>query len=329
MSIDFSKGVNKVRIKVLTTNTTDVTLLTNPKLKDRVIQPMRETVSALAEHGLSLFLEIDGRRILYDFGGMGFSVLGNLKIFQIEPNSFEKAILSHGHFDHYGSMFKLLPEMGKGKEIIVSPHIYEQKIAFMSMGELIDVKTLTENYKIFKKEKKIQELPVIKKKLLDKTIEENEQNLIETNKPIEVMPGVWTSGEIKIYDNSDLTPNLFVKINKNTFKDDTFRDEIALYINVKNKGLIVITGCGHTGIRNIIKHGIEISGIDNIYAIIGGFHLAWSSEQKINEVIEFFKRLNPKLICGMHCTGFKFNSKLLSELPDISTLGVVGTTFTL
>lgn len=328
--VDFGKGVNEVKIKVLTTNTTDSTLMSNPVFKDKVIQPMKETVSATAEHGLSMSINIDGdKNILYDFGGLGFTIMNNLPIFQINPEIFEKAVLSHGHFDHFGSMFKLAPKLGENTEIIVSPEIYRQKVAALTSGDQISLEEITENFKKMKRQGTAQQLPGIKKKLVDKFIEDNNQILTETKEPVNLAPGIWTSGEIELFDKSELTPNLFLRADKNTFEEETFRDEIAIYIKVKDKGLIVLTGCGHTGIKNTIKHGQKISGIDKIYAVIGGFHLAWSTPEQIENFVSYFKELNPEVICGMHCTGFKFNARMMQEMPNNTTLGVVGTNFIL
>ncbi|MHA1270525.1 MAG: MBL fold metallo-hydrolase [Candidatus Helarchaeota archaeon] len=328
MKIDFGNGVSKVRIKVLTTNTTDMTLVTDPKFAGKVIQPMREVASATAEHGLALDIEVDGFNILYDFGGLATTILNNLNIFNIDPKKYRKIVLSHSHFDHFGSMFKVMPNLESGTEIYLSKRVYDQKLGFMSKtGEIIDIENLKSNYRQYKKEGKLMLLPTLSKKLIEKLSQENQLKIIETDSPVELVPGVWTSGEIEIFDKSELTRNLFIKIDKSTFEEDTFKDEVAIYINVKDKGLIVLTGCGHRGIINTIKYGKKISNIDKIYAIIGGFHLNWSSDEKIDQVIDYFKELEPEIICGMHCTGFRFNSKLSNEIPERMTLGVVGTEF--
>jgi 7,8-dihydropterin-6-yl-methyl-4-(beta-D-ribofuranosyl)aminobenzene 5'-phosphate synthase len=109
------------------------------------------------------------------------------------------------------------------------------------------------------------------------------------------------------------------------FEKNTFRDEISIYINVKDKGLVVITGCGHCGIMNTIKHGQNLTGVEKIYAIIGGLHEEWNPIDKIKQKIKYINDLNPEIVCGMHCTGFEFN-KLMSEYPS-HTLGISGTEF--
>lgn len=330
MSLDFGEGLDGVKIKVLSNNTTDLTIKTDPNFKGKVVQPERAVIAALAEHALAMNIEINGTNILYDFGGMGFAILKNLEIFRIDSKSFSKAVLSHGHVDHFGTLLKLLPLMGPNTEIIVDPDIYNQKIGFFGeAGEIINIDILKENYKELKKSEKIQEQPGLKRNVLEKLTTDNQQQLIETNDPVELAPGVWTSGEIEIFDENELTSNLFLKIDKTTFEKETFRDEIALYIKIKDKGLVVLTGCGHTGIINTIKYGQKISGVNKIYAVIGGFHLEWSTEEQLNKVVNYFSKIKPDIICGMHCTGFKFNSKIISQMPNNATLGIVGTTFNL
>ncbi len=314
----------------MTNNTTDILQQTDPKFKGKVIQPMRKAVNAIAEHGLAMSIEANGANILYDFGGLGFAILKNFEVLQIDPKIFRKTVLSHGHFDHFGSLMKLLPLLGPAKEIIVSPDIYKQKIAYLgSPGEIMDASALKQNYEAFKKANKIQELPGISKALLQKLVTDNKQTLVETRTPVKLASAIWTSGEIELADRSEMTPNLFLKVDKTTFEDETFRDEIAIYIKVKDKGLVVLTGCGHSGIINTIKQGQKLSGEDRIYAVIGGFHLQLSSDEHLEKVLDYFNKIDPDIICGMHCTGFNFNTKLLAKMSDKATLGVVGTTFNL
>ena len=105
----------------------------------------------------------------------------------------------------------------------------------------------------------------------------------------------------------------------------TFRDETSLYLNVKGKGLVVLTGCGHTGLMNTIKHGQKLTGIEKIHAIIGGLHKEYETDENIEKTVEFIEDLNPEVTCGMHCTGFRFNVVMMRHPSH--TLGIVGTEF--
>ncbi|MHA1299090.1 MAG: MBL fold metallo-hydrolase [Candidatus Helarchaeota archaeon] len=328
MSLDFGKKKEKVKITIISNNLIDITLPNDPKFKDLVIHPGKSAVNAIAEHALAMSIEVNGMNILYDFGGMGFALLKNLEIFNTKPDIFQKAVLSHGHFDHFGSLIKVLPLLGPNKEIIVDPDIYKQKIAYLGeSGDVVSIEKLQKEYRTLKKAGTITEMPGLRKKVLEKLTSDNQQKLTETHKPLQLAPGIWTSGEIELFDESELTSNLFLKLSKTEFEKETFRDEIAIYIKVKDKGLVVLTGCGHSGIINTIKHGQKISGINNIYAVIGGFHLNWTSDEQLDNIVNYFGNLKPTVICGMHCTGFRFNCKLLTKMPENATLGVVGTQF--
>ena len=149
--------------------------------------------------------------------------------------------------------------------------------------------------------------------------------IIETRAPEKLYEGVITSGEIEIFDEIELPKGLYLGNSKTEYDKHTYREEIALYINIKEKGLVIITGCSHTGIINIIKHGQKLTGIDKVYAVIGGFHEEWNPIEVIQEKVDYLGELKPEITCGMHCTGFNFN-KFMSDHPS-HTLGVVGTEF--
>ncbi|MFX1277424.1 MAG: hypothetical protein ACFFAT_20590, partial [Promethearchaeota archaeon] len=167
--------------------------------------------------------------------------------------------------------------------------------------------------------------PSLNKKMIDNLAEQNNLKIIETKDPIKLSSGIVTSGEIEIFDENELTKGIYLMKSRKEFAKNTFRDEISLYINVKDDGLVVITGCGHAGIVNTIKHGQKLTGINKIYAVIGGFHKEWEKTEDIEESVRFIESLNPVITCGMHCTGFKFN-KIMSRHPS-HTIGIVGTEF--
>ena len=187
---------------------------------------------------------------------------------------------------------------------------------------------LTEKFRDLQKENKFIysiKLPSMNKTIIENLVNQNNLKIIETNKPIKLTSGITTSGEIEIFDERELTKGFYLMKSRKEFEKNTFRDEISIYINVKDKGLVVITGCGHTGIVNTIKHGQKLTGINKIYAIIGGFHKEWEKTEDIEESVRIIEGLNPEITCGMHCTGFEFN-KIMSRHPS-HTFGIVGTEF--
>ncbi len=332
MSLDFGEGVDKVRIRIINENTTDVTLLTDEKFKDKVQQPGTSTIMCIAEHGLAMLFEVNkGETVhtfLLDAGGTLGMVSNNIKHLQIEPNKIEKFILSHGHFDHFGGLNHIINQFSPGTEIIVAENAFLPKWALQGELRRKSIEINKEKLEQLQKEKKIRKLPVLNKEQLNEQIKNKQLTLIETNEPIHLAPGVWTSGEIETPLKEELSTGLYVQKNGDVLSDD-FRDEISIFINVKNKGLMILTGCGHTGIMNTVRMAQKLSGIDKVYALIGGFHMNWASKERVDKTIDFLKKLKPEILCAMHCSGFNFKARLMNEIPESSVLGIVGTTFNL
>ena len=106
-------------------------------------------------------------------------------------------------------------------------------------------------------------------------------------------------------------------------------EDQAIVINVKDKGLVVLSGCAHSGIVNTVQHAKEFTGIDKIYAVIGGFHLARANDDEIDKTIEYIKSTKPAYVIPSHCTGFKAIGKFAQEMPDEFIEGIVGATYML
>ncbi len=103
-----------------------------------------------------------------------------------------------------------------------------------------------------------------------------------------------------------------------------------MIVNVRNKGLVILTGCGHAGIINTVKNAQRITGIDKILAVIGGFHLSGALfEPLIDPTIEELKKLDPAIIVPAHCTGWKATHQIAEGLSDAYIQNSVGSTFRL
>jgi len=118
--------------------------------------------------------------------------------------------------------------------------------------------------------------------------------------------------------NLDLVPDLLIK------------DDQAIVVNVKNKGLVVITGCGHAGIINSVDYAMKVTGVDKIHAIIGGFHLPADGgifEEAIDSTLKELQKIDPEYIVPCHCTGWKATNKIVDLMPEKSIQSAVCTTF--
>ena len=335
MVIYITDGIEsgKVIVKVLATNTTSITLLTEEKFNGKVIQPEVTANRSVGEHGLAMSISVqdNGEKHLFllDTGGLSQTIFENSKEFEVNLHDVEKLVLSHGHIDHFGGLAGVLPLFNKGTEFVLNPNCYNQNyIAIMKSGEVIPAEVLGASLRTLEKEGKLGlniKLPILSKNMINNLVDQSGIKLTETNEPEKLYKGIATSGEIELFDKEEVTKGIYIMKSRKEFETNYFRDETSIYINVKDKGLVVITGCGHCGIMNTIKHGQKLTGIDKIYAVIGGFHEEWNPIEKIEEKVKYFEELNPEIICGMHCTGFNFN-KLMSRHPS-HTLGIVGTEF--
>ena len=109
------------------------------------------------------------------------------------------------------------------------------------------------------------------------------------------------------------------------------KDDQAIIINVRDKGIVILTGCGHAGVINTINYGKKITGVDKIYAVIGGFHLPADGgiyEEAIDSTLEELQKVNLEYIVPCHCTGWKTTNKIIDLMPEKFIQSGVGTTFT-
>nr|MDO8086748.1 MBL fold metallo-hydrolase [Candidatus Sigynarchaeum springense] len=335
MQIDISDAIEpgSLTIRIVTTNETSATLQPDKRFAEAVGQPGAAASGFLAEHGLAAWVEIkhgdQADSILFDTGGMNASLLHNLGRMNLKLSDAGKVIISHGHFDHTGSLLKVIPELKHGCELIIHPFSYVQNHMVTTVGnEDVPLADFSKAVRELKKARKVThevKLPSLDKPQVEKLASERGVKLVEGGQPVKVCPGTATSGEIELFDPREVTPGFYLLKSKADVVKHTFRDEIALFMNVKNKGLVVLTGCGHTGIVNTIRHAQKLTGIDRVHAVIGGFHEEMSAEADIERTIQALKSFEPAIVCGMHCTGLVFNAKMLGSAAHVQ--GIVGTEF--
>ena len=111
---------------------------------------------------------------------------------------------------------------------------------------------------------------------------------------------------------------------------DTFSDDQSLVIDVKDKGLVVISGCAHSGIINSVSYARELTGQRDVCAVLGGFHLSGPAmSPAVAPTIAELKKMSPRLICPMHCTGFGTIARIAGEMPQAFVLNSAGTRITI
>ncbi|MHA2289469.1 MAG: MBL fold metallo-hydrolase [Promethearchaeota archaeon] len=321
-----------IKIRILANNATSITLPTNTKFEGKVIQPQFEAVNTVGEHGLGMSVTVfDGEKshlFLFDTGSIKHSMIGNMKALNVKYDEVEKIILSHGHFDHFGSLAAIIRKLKEGTKIYLNGGCFDQyHIIISTTGEKILPDDLGPNLEKLVEDGKVKHRKLV---LLDRNTiydlaNKNKVEIIETSEPMKLRDGMIISGEIEIFDEDEVSKGFYSEKSPEKFEEHTFRDENSLYINIKDKGLVILTGCGHVGIINTIKHAQKITGINKVYAIIGGFHKENQSLEAIKSAVGFIEHLEPKITCGVHCTGFEFNRVMRNH--GSHTLGVVGTEF--
>jgi 7,8-dihydropterin-6-yl-methyl-4-(beta-D-ribofuranosyl)aminobenzene 5'-phosphate synthase len=108
------------------------------------------------------------------------------------------------------------------------------------------------------------------------------------------------------------------------FHPDVVEEDQAIVINVAAKGLVILAGCAHSGIVNTVNRARQISRMERIWAIIGGFHLAHVADEELPHTVEALKAFKPALIVPSHCTGFRATWQFAAQMPDAFRPNVVG-----
>ena len=308
--------VDRVEVLTLMDNFTDVLLGDT----DRVSRPphVRDGIidrnALLAEHGLSLLITVHNEgetdTILFDTGYSSVGVLHNMEYLGIRPEDLKTLVLSHGHMDHTGSLYPLLERMSKPITLVVHPHAFVHPRYIQTPDG----------------ERRQFPRTLIKDDLAEKGV-----HIQESLNPLAIADGtVLVTGEVeRTTDFEKGMPNAYIEKDGIPVPDPILDDQ-ALVVNVKDKGLVIISGCSHAGIINTALYAKKITGIDTIYALIGGFHLTGPMFEKIIEptILEMLT-LNPEVIVPMHCTGWNAIHRFSDAFPDAFVLNSVGTTITI
>ncbi|GAH79229.1 unnamed protein product, partial [marine sediment metagenome] len=189
MVIDITDGIEsgKVLVKVLATNTTSITLLTEEKFNGKVIQPEATANRSMGEHGLAMSISVEdnGEKHLFllDSGGLSQTIVENSKQFGVNLNDVEKFILSHGHFDHFGGLAGVIPLFNKDTEFVLNPNCFNQNYAaIMKSGEVIPAEDLGASLRTLEKEGKLsinKKLPILSKNMINNLVDQYGIKLIE------------------------------------------------------------------------------------------------------------------------------------------------------
>ena len=320
-----NSSVVKVCLTVLVDNKADLIVESSEQIKYFTDKPL------IAEHGFSVLIQLDDSEeaILWDAGVSKVALIENMRSMELDCNTISKIALSHGHLDHYASMTELLHEMDRlPEEKEWSQSVSAEEVEVWITASRVPIIT---HPAAFRERWWVKDDGTLVGPSLPPPSAEWEAagaKIIHSEKPYQLTPGCWTTGFIPrtSFEQSGRPKKLFYRKDSKFIPDD-LEDDQAIVIHVRQKGLIVLSGCAHSGIVNTVKYAQEFSGIDTIYAIIGGFHLAHASEEEIDRTVEYIKNIGPKLVVPSHCTGMSATCSFASEMSEAFVEGVVGTSY--
>ena len=305
--------VDKVEILTLQDNYVDIASMDNTDIVHRAlpVKDMEVKNSILAEHGFSAMVTVStndqSRSILFDFGFSEQGAATNADALGVDLTHIESLVLSHGHMDHFGGLVPLVEKIGKKNvELVLHPTAF-RKARHIKVSEELKIK-----------------LP----SLSAEKIREAELSLIESKDPRILLDGsMLFLGEIpKRTEFEKGFPRMFYDDADGQSKWDPIEEDSALVAHLKGKGLVILSGCAHSGIINTVKYAQEVSGINKVYVVMGGFHLTGADFEPIIETTTAaLKDLDPEYIIPTHCTGRKAVMNIEKEMPDKFLLNMSGT----
>lgn len=242
---------------------------------------------AIAEHGWSVYLETDQGNFLFDTG-QGKGIINNAHYFHKDLSNLQGIIISHHHHDHTGGLLQVLEYTGKVK-------VYSHPELFKNSYNVRD--GVEKNIGIpFRRE----------------ILESRGAEFIFNTDFTEIVPGLLLSGEIPRKTSFETGDTKLLLKNEKGYIQDIVADDQTLIANTE-KGLVIVLGCSHSGIVNIVNYAIAKTGQQHIYAIFGGTHLDRASETTKSKSIEALKQFDIEKIGTSHCTGLEASMHLFQE----------------
>jgi 7,8-dihydropterin-6-yl-methyl-4-(beta-D-ribofuranosyl)aminobenzene 5'-phosphate synthase len=281
--------------------------------------------------GLSLALQSrigrDTRDLMLDYGYTPEALLNNMELIGVDGGKTQAMILSHGHFDHFGGMLGYLQKYRDKLPADLTLYVGGEdnfcirKAPSGAPGNYADYGVLDR-----------KELEALKVKI------------VYCEEPTVIMGHAFTTGTIARRTFEKVLPNTIVEYGKTNglgceipaasakaagkAVPDEHLHEHGTCFNVKDRGLVVMSSCGHSGLLNTVLQAREVSGINKVHAVLGGFHLFSAPDDYLRRTVAELKALDPDVVIPFHCSGPGFINAMRELLGDRLFVSTTGTEFT-
>ncbi|WP_326837485.1 MBL fold metallo-hydrolase [Amycolatopsis rhabdoformis] len=305
------RPVDEIRITTLVDNVYDGLLEDGPfttrETFGRASEPSpqfeggRTEVGLLGEHGFSSLVTVrrgtEETTLLFDTGLAPRTMVTNAERLGVDLHAVTGVVLSHGHFDHTGGLAGLLDLLDRRRlPVLVHPSVWTRR------------RTTAPGQAVF-------ELPTLSKTALADegcaVIERRDPSLLADD-------CVLITGEVPRTTEFEkgMPPFHQAWVDGAWHHDPAVIDDQALVVNLRGQGLVVLTGCGHAGVLNIVKHAQRLTGVERLHALVGGLHLGGRSfEPTIAPTVAALAALSPTLVAPGHCTGWRAQQALATAFP--------------
>jgi 7,8-dihydropterin-6-yl-methyl-4-(beta-D-ribofuranosyl)aminobenzene 5'-phosphate synthase len=315
--------VDSVVVTTLMDNVTDVFMpdqgparrippATGPTRASAVMEGGQVPDALIAEHGFSVLVTVTkaGRehRILFDTGTSPDGVVENMRRLDIDPGSVEAIVCSHGHFDHTAGIDGLIRAIGRtNMPVLIHPEFWRRRRIVFPGRDPVEIPTTSR-----------------------RALAGAGFDIIEERQPSFLLDGsVLITGEVpRTTGYEPGFPPQQAWLDGSWRPDPLVLDDQGLIVNVTGKGLVVITGCGHAGVVNIARYASRLTGGEQLYALLGGFHLNGPLfEPLIPRVLDDLAAMNPGVLVPAHCTGWRAQHAMSARFPGVFIPNTVGTRF--
>ncbi|HEY7578512.1 MAG TPA: MBL fold metallo-hydrolase, partial [Acetobacteraceae bacterium] len=290
-----------------------------------------------SEWGLALYLEShkgqETRRCLLDFGFTPDVYANNLDLLNIDVAQVDALIISHGHYDHVGGLMGFLeqqrPRMRKdlrlfagGEDDFCHRFSPNRDGSFTEFGRPLDRRRLRQ----LNVEPVLSEAPIVIENHAFTT------GIVPRTSIEHVLPNTWVEFGVQdgigcdtgAYGNHHFTPD---ELAGKPVPDQHWHEHATCF-RLGDRGLVVISSCGHAGIVNTLRRAQEVSGVEKIYALVGGFHLAPAPPDYLRQVMTELNRFDLEHVLPMHCSGANFVELAKQEMPEKLVICATGSSFT-